>query len=134
MNKVVLIGRLTKDPELRYTAENQTPVAKFTIAVDRAFKRQGQPEADFLQVIVFGKVAENVNKYMKKGRLVGVGGRIQTGSWTDQEGKKHYTTDIVADEVQFLDKGNSSPSESNNEFGSYSDDFHPVDENDDLPF
>jgi single-strand DNA-binding protein len=136
LNRVVLIGRLTKDPELRYTAENQTPVAKFTIAVDRTFKREGQQEADFIPVVVFGKVAENVGRFMKKGRLVAVGGRIQTGSYTDQEGKKRYTTDVIADEVQFLDKGNSNAPSAGGDFGGgYSgDDFHPVDENDDLPF
>jgi len=135
LNRVVLIGRLTKDPDLRYTAGNQTPVARFTIAVDRFSKREGQPDADFIPIIVFGKAADNVGKYMKKGRLVAVGGRIQTGSYTDQEGKKRYTTDVIADEVKFLDKGNNNAPSGGGDFGGgYSEDFHPVDENDDLPF
>lgn len=135
MNKVILIGRLTKDPDLKYTAGNQTPIARFTLAVDRFSKKEGQPDADFISIVVFGKSAENVGKYMKKGRLVAVSGRIQTGSYTDQEGKKRYTTDVIADEVKFLDRGNSSESSSGGDFGGgYTEDFHPVDENDDLPF
>ena len=135
MNKVILIGRLTKDPDLKYTAGNQTPIARFTLAVDRFSKKEGQPDADFIPIVVFGKAAENVGKYMKKGRLVAVSGRIQTGSYTDQEGKKRYTTDVIADEVKFLDRGNNSESSSGGDFGGgYTEDFHPVDENDDLPF
>lgn len=136
MNKVVLIGRLTKDPDLRTIANSQTSIARFTLAVDRFSKKEGQPDADFIPIVVFGKAADNVGKYMRKGRLVGVSGRIQTGSYTDQEGKKRYTTDVIADEVKFLDKGNNTdaPSNEGGFGGGYTEDFHPVDENDDLPF
>lgn len=135
MNKVVLIGRLTKDPDLRYTAGNQTPIARFTLAVGRFSKKEGQPDADFISIVVFGKTADNVSKYIKKGSLVAVSGRIQTGSYTDQEGKKRYTTDVIAEEVKFLDKLNTGAPSSGGDFGGgYTEDFHPVDENDDLPF
>ncbi len=134
LNKVALVGRLTKDPEVRYTADNQTPIAKFTIAVDRTFKREGQPTADFIPIIVFGKSAENCGKFITKGRLVAVSGRIQTRSWDDQEGKRHYATEVIADEVDFLDRGSDSKGQGN--FGGSEDysDFHPAEEEDDLPF
>ena len=131
LNKVALVGRLTKDPEVRYTANNQTPVAKFTIAVGRTFKKDGQPEADFIPVVVWGKQAENCGKYIKKGRLVAISGRIQTRSWDDQEGKRHYATEVIAEEVDFLDKG--SESKGSGEDDSYGD-FHPANDEDDLPF
>jgi single-strand DNA-binding protein len=134
LNKVALVGRLTKDPEVRYAADNQTPIAKFTIAVDRTFKRDGQPTADFLPIVVFGKSAENCGKYIKKGRLVAVSGRIQTRSWDNQEGKRQYATEVIADEVDFLDRGSEGKEQGNaggsGEFG----DFHPAEEEDDLPF
>lgn len=134
MNRVSLVGRLTKDPEVRYTANNQTAVAKFTIAVNRKFKQEGQPDADFIQIVVFGKPAENCGKYISKGRLVSVAGRIQTGSWDDQEGKRHYTTDVIADEVNFLDRGNDSNKGTGSDFNKESGDFYPAGEEDDLPF
>ena len=113
LNRVALVGRLTKDPEVRYTADNQTPIAKFTIAVDRTFKRDGQPSADFIPIIVFGKSAENCGKFIKKGRLVAVSGRLQTRSWDDQDGKRHYATEVIADEVDFLDKGSDAKGQGN---------------------
>jgi len=131
LNKVALVGRLTKDPEVRYTADNQTPIAKFTIAVDRTFKREGQPAADFIPIIVFGKSAENCGKFIKKGRLVAVSGKLQTRSWDDQEGKRHYSTEVLADEVDFLDRGNASE---NQEDADNYDGFQPVDDEDDMPF
>lgn len=109
LNKVALVGRLTKDPEVRYTQE-QTPVVTFSIAVDRTFKKEGQPSADFIPIVVFGKPAENCGKYIKKGRLVAISGRIQTRSWDDQDGKKHYITEVVSDEVDFLDRDNNGQS------------------------
>lgn len=125
MNKVILVGRLTKDPELRYTANNQTPVAKFTLAVNRVFKQEGQPDADFIPIVVWGKQAENCEKYLSKGSLVAVAGRIQTRSW-EQEGKKHFATEIIADEVHFLSKAQTKEE---------NQDFHEVEtEDDDLPF
>jgi single-strand DNA-binding protein len=110
MNKVVLIGRLTKDPELRFTPGNGTAVASFTLAVDRRFKKEGQQEADFVPIVVWGKQAESTANYMSKGKLMGVSGRIQTRSYDAKDGTKRYVTEVVADEVQFLEWGNSSNS------------------------
>jgi single-strand DNA-binding protein len=129
MNKVALVGRLTKDPEVRYTANNQTPVAKFTLAVNRLYKQEGQPDADFIPIVVWGKPAENCGKYIKKGRLVAVSGRIQTRSWDDQEGKRHFATEVTADEVHFLDKATEGQAQQQGQ-----SDFHPAEEEDDLPF
>jgi len=108
MNSVALIGRLTRDPEVRYsTGGNQMAIAKFTIAVDRErTAKEGEQSADFIGITCFGKTAELVEKYMSKGRLVGVTGRIQTGSY-EKDGRKVYTTDVIADRVQFLDRGTS---------------------------
>ena len=105
MNSVALIGRLTKDPEVRYISENQTAVASFTVAIDRPVKAGQEKKADFPRVTIFGKQAENCEKYLAKGRLVGVQGRIQTGSYTNKDGVTVYTTDIIADRVEFLEWG-----------------------------
>ena len=105
MNSVALIGRLTKDPEVRYISENQTAVASFTVAIDRPVKAGQEKKADFPRVTIFGKQAENCEKYLAKGRLVGVQGRIQTGSYTNKDGVTVYTTDVVADRVEFLEWG-----------------------------
>ena len=99
MNSVVLIGRLTRDPETRYTADTQMAVTRFSIAIDRPGKDKG---ADFPNITVFGKTAENCDKYLKKGRMVAIQGRIQTGSYVKNDGTKAYTTDVVADRVEFL--------------------------------
>ncbi len=107
MNSVSLIGRLTRDPEVRYSAGSQTAVAKFTLAVNRPFAKEGEQDADFIGITCFGKTAELVEKYMSKGRQVGVTGRIQTGSY-EKDGRKIYTTDVIADRVEFLDRGNSN--------------------------
>lgn len=101
MNQVVLIGRLTKDPETSVSQSN-TMVSRFTLAVDRDYKRDGDQTADFIRIITFGKTAELVDAYLFKGRQVAVHGRIQTGSYTNKDGQKVYTTDIIADRVQFL--------------------------------
>lgn len=103
MNNAVLIGRLTKDPEMRYIPESQTAVANFTLAVDRPFSKEKQ--ADFIRITVFGKQAENCEKYLEKGRMVAVQGYIKTGSYEKQDGTRVYTTEVVADRVQFLDWG-----------------------------
>ncbi len=107
MNSVSLIGRLTRDPEVRYSAGSQTAIAKFTLAVNRPFAKEGEQDADFIFITCFGKTAELVEKYMSKGRQVGITGRIQTGSY-EKDGQKVYTTDVIADRVEFLDRGNSS--------------------------
>lgn len=107
MNKVFLIGRLTRDPELRYTSSN-IAVATFSIAVDRNFSNAaGEREADFINIVVWRKQAENVKNYMHKGSQVAIDGRIQTRSYDDTDGKKRYVTEVVADNVQFLDSKES---------------------------
>ena len=112
MNKVCLVGRLTAKPELRYTGSN-VAYTRFTVAVNRTFSNsQGQREADFISVIVWRRAAENVANYLDKGSQVSIEGRIQTGSYTDKDGNKRYTTDVVADNVQFLD---SKKQNTNNE-------------------
>ncbi|MBR2833664.1 MAG: single-stranded DNA-binding protein [Bacilli bacterium] len=113
MNRVCLVGRLTAKPELRYTGSN-VAYTRFTVAVNRTFTNaQGQREADFISVIVWRRQAENICNYLDKGSQVSLEGRIQTGSFTDKEGVRKYTTDVVADNVQFLDskkQGSSSAS------------------------
>ncbi len=117
MNSVVLIGRLTRDPELRYTAGSQMAVATFTVAIDRPVRSGGEKQTDFPRVTVFGKQAENCEKYLAKGRLVGVQGRLQTGSYTNKDGATVYTTDVVADRVEFLEWGDRPQGSSQGGFG-----------------
>ena len=105
MNSVVLIGRLTRDPEVRYTAGTQMAVCTFTVAIDRPVRAGAEKQTDFPRVTVFGKQAENCERFLAKGRLVGVQGRIQTGSYTNKDGVTVYTTDVVADRVEFLEWG-----------------------------
>lgn len=107
MNKVFLVGRLTRDPELRYGANNNA-VMRTAIAVDRTFANQnGEREADFINIVAFGNRAETMKKYLTKGSQIAVSGRIQTGSYDDKDGKKVYTTDVIIDEFQFLDSKGS---------------------------
>ena len=104
MNKVILIGRLTRDPEVRYSqGENALAIARYTLAVDRRFKRPGEPEADFINCVAFGKSAEFAEKYLKQGTKMAITGRIQTGSYTNKEGQKVYTTDVVVEEQEFAE-------------------------------
>ncbi len=107
MNSVALIGRLTRDPEVRYTSE-QMAIASFSIAIDRPPRKDGTKDTDFPRITVFGRQAENCEKYLVKGRLVAIQGRIQTGSYTNKNGDKVYTTDVVADRVEFLEWGDRS--------------------------
>lgn len=119
MNKAILIGRLTRDPEVRYTSSNRA-VCQFSIAVDRPFTNQqsGQREADFINVVVWDKRAENVGKYMSKGRLIAVDGRIQTRNYENNEGKRVYVTEVVADNVQFLESKNAVNNSNSSAFDS----------------
>ena len=104
MNKVILMGRLTRDPEVRYgTGENSTAVARYTIAVDRRFKRDGEQSADFIGCVAFGRNAEFAEKYLRQGTKIVLTGRIQTGSYTNRDGQKVYTTDIVVEEQEFAE-------------------------------
>lgn len=110
MNKVVLMGRLTRDPEVRWTqGEKPLCLAKYTLAVDRRFKREGEASADFINCTAFGKSAEFTEKYLRKGTKIAVTGRIQTGSYTNKEGQKVYTTDVVVEEQEFTESKNSAP-------------------------
>lgn len=104
MNKVILLGRLTKDPDVKYTqSENMLAIARYTLAVDRRFKKEGQPSADFINCVAFGKSAEFAEKYMTKGRLFGVIGRIQTRNYENDKKDKVYVTEVVVDEQYFAD-------------------------------
>jgi len=147
MNKVILMGRLTRDPEVRYTQTSNTLVASFSLAVNRRFVRQGEErQADFFNIVAWGKQGEFCSKYFKKGQQVGVIGRLQTRTWDDDKGR-HYITEIVAEEVYFADSrrdGDSSNAAFENAFGSTmpggmdgmvdgASDFE-VSSTDDLPF
>lgn len=104
MNKVILMGRLTRDPEVRYgSGENSTAVARYTIAVDRRFKRDGEQNTDFIGCVAFGRNAEFAEKYLRQGTKIVLTGRIQTGSYTNRDGQKVYTTDIVVEEQEFAE-------------------------------
>ena len=139
MNKVILMGRLTRDPEVRYTqGEQATAVARYTLAVDRRGKNQ-ENSADFIQCVAFGKAGEFAERYLHKGTKIVLTGRIQTGSYTNKEGQRVYTTDIVAEDQEFAESKNAESS------GTYSNqpapapqqkdnEFMSVDENSELPF
>lgn len=107
INRTVIVGRLVADPELRYTP-NGIASCKFRVAVNRPFKNEGEQQADFISCVAWRKQAENLANFMKKGSLIGLEGRIQTGSYEGQDGKRVYTTDVVADSIQFLEPKNTS--------------------------
>ena len=137
MNKVILIGRLTRDVEMRHSASNDTAIARYTLAVNRPFKREGEPEADFLPCVAFNKTAEFAEKYLAKGIRVAIEGRIQTGSYTNSEAKKVYVSEIVVERQEFLEKKirNSQPeanAAANNSGNAYMDMPDGIDE--ELPF
>lgn len=112
MNKVILVGRLTRDPEVRYTqGENPMAIARYTLAVDRRFRRDGEPTADFINCVVFGKSAEFTEKYFRQGLRVSISGRITTGSYTNKDGVKLYTTEVTVEEQEFAES--KAESESN---------------------
>jgi single-strand DNA-binding protein len=139
MNKVILMGRLTRDPELRYTNVNNTAICSFSLAVDRRFSRQGEEkQADFINIVAWDKNAEFCSKYFTKGLKVVVVGRIHTRTWDDNEGKKHYVTEVVAEETHFAEsKKNDSSSTAripDSGGGQQSDGFYPLDDDDELPF
>lgn len=142
INRVILVGRLMKDPEYRQTP-NGVSVATFTLAVNRSFTNsQGEREADFINVVVFRKQAENVNNYLSKGSLAGVDGRIQSRSYENQEGRRVFVTEVVADNVQFMDsKGSNQQKNQSQQRGqapagnnSFANDNNANIDDDDLPF
>ncbi|AOT70527.1 single-stranded DNA-binding protein [Geosporobacter ferrireducens] len=133
MNQVTLIGRLAKDPELRFTAGSGKAVATFTLAVDRPFAKE--KEADFFRVVVWGKTGENCANYLAKGRLVAIQGRLQNNNFETQSGEKRFTTEVVADRVEFLEWGNKNENRGfNNPSNIDIDGFQAIEEDDDIPF
>ena len=134
LNKAILVGNLTKDPELRYTPANGVAVTTFTVAVNRPFtNQQGEREADFIPVVVWRKQAENCANYLNKGSMAAVEGRIQVRSYEDREGQRRWVTEVVADNVQFLSrKGDQSP-EDKGSFGGLKGDEVSIAE-EDVPF
>lgn len=120
MNKVILMGRLTRDPEVRYsTGENSTAVGRFSLAVDRRYKREGEPEADFFNCTTFGKQAEFVEKYLRQGTKVVITGRVQNDNYTNKEGQKVYSVQIIVEEIEFAESKKASENNgSSNQAGS----------------
>ena len=142
MNKVILMGRLTKEPEVRYTQNSNTLVCSFTLAVSRRFTRQGEErQADFINIVAWSKLGEFCQKYYHKGQQVGIIGRMQTRNWEDEQGQKHYITEVVAEEAYFADSkrdGEASSSNFDATFGAMpsvgsGSDFE-ISSGDDLPF
>ena len=136
MNNVVMIGRLTRDPELRFTAGSGKAVATFSIAVDRPFSKN--KEADFFRVVIWGKSGENCANYLAKGRLVAVQGRLQNNNYETNTGEKRYSTEVIADRVEFLEWGNKRENNDFNpqvpDFNDGADGFQAIEDDDDVPF
>lgn len=133
MNKVVLIGRLTKEPELKFTPGKGTAVCTLTLAIDRRVaNKDGQREADFIPIIVWGKQAEAVANYSGKGKMIGVAGRIQTRSYDNKEGRKVFVTEVISEDVQILEWANSRSNSSSS--NSYDDAMEEVEDSGDIPF
>lgn len=133
MNKVVLLGRLTKDVDVRYTQTNNIMVASFSLAVNRRFAKEGEErQADFINVVAWNKTAEFCSKYFKKGQQVGVIGRLQTRNYEDDKGVKHYITEVVAEEVYFADSKKEGTNKS--VLGNSPNEFDPIQDDDELPF
>lgn len=130
MNKTILMGRLTKDPDTRYTQTTNTQVTSFTLAVNRRFAKEEEQQADFINIVAWNKTAEFVSKYFKKGQQVGVIGRIQTRTWDDDQGQKHYITEVIAEEVYFADSKKEGQADTTLDT---TNDFE-ISSSDDLPF
>jgi len=140
MNKVVFIGRLARDPEVRYTQINNTLVCTFALAVSRKGKQEGQPEADFFNIVAWGKTGEFCSKYFKKGQQIGLVGRLQTRNYDDKDGKRVYVTEVIAEEVYFADSKNtaensasSTSAQQSSAEAPFNNNYTPVTD-DDLPF
>lgn len=135
MNKALLMGRLTRDPEVKYTQGAQpTAIARYTLAVDRRFKREGESSADFINCVAFGKSAEFAEKYLRQGTKIAVVGRIQTGSYTNGNGAKVYTTDVVVEEQEFAESKSSNQTQPTPPPMKDSEGFYIPDNMEDLPF
>lgn len=137
MNKVILMGRLTKDPEVRYTQSGEPmAIARYTLAVNKRFKKQGEADADFIPCVAFGKQGEFAEKYLAKGRQIAVVGRLQVCNWEDNEGKKRITTEVVVEEHYFAES-KSEKADKPQSKKQENDGFYPIDddvEDEDLPF
>ncbi|WP_143314543.1 single-stranded DNA-binding protein [Clostridium sp. HBUAS56017] len=135
MNKVIILGRLTADPNLKFTAGTGTAVSRFTVAVNRPFKKE---ETDFINCVSFGKTAETISQYLTKGRQIAVIGNIRTGSYEAQDGSKRYTTDVAVDSFEFIgskDVANNATTQNDAFSGGFGDDITPVEDPDgDMPF
>ena len=137
MNKVILVGRLTRDPEVRYShGDHATAVARYTVAVDRRFKRDGEPTADFIPCVVFGRSAEFAEKYFRQGMRVSISGRIQTGSYTNKDGVKVYTTEVIVEEQEFAESRAESDASKANQRADVGDGFSNIPDgiDEELPF
>ena len=139
MNKVILMGRLTKDPEVRYTQSGEPmAIARYTLAVNKRFKKQGEADADFIPCVAFGKQGEFAEKYLAKGRQIAVVGRLQVRNWEDNEGKKRVTTEVVVEEHYFAEsKSDKSDKPQSKKQDSDTEGFYPIDdsvEDEELPF
>lgn len=138
MNKVILMGRLVRDPEVRYTQSNQPmAIARFTLAVNRRFKRQGEQDADYIPCVAFGKQGEFAEKYFRKGQMVSVVGRLQVRNWDDNNGNKRITTEVVVEEQYFAEKKSNAGDSQKRENDGIGEGFYPIDDDvkdDDLPF
>jgi len=146
MNSVVLIGRLARDPELRFVPGSGQAVANFTMAIDKgltkekkaAFEAEGRPTADFIRIVVWGKQAENCSQYLAKGKMVAIQGSIQTSSYKNNAGETRYTTEVLANRVEFLEWGEYKPSKSGDDDFSFGtgnfEDFQQLEDDDDVPF
>jgi len=140
MNSVILIGRLARDPELRFVPGNGMAVANFSLAIDKnlskekkqEYDNQGRPTADFIRIVVWGKQAENCSQYLSKGKMVAVHGSIQTGSYKSTKGETHYTTEVLANRVEYLEWGERIKKDDDLSF-EFSDDFKEIID-DDVPF
>ena len=143
MNKVILMGRLTRDPEVRYTTNNNTLVCSFSLAVNRRFKQEGQPDADFINIVAWAKTGEFCSKYFTKGQQVAVSGHLQTRSYDDKDGKKVYVTEVIAEDAYFADS-KREPGANNFDMGfnpsaqpsntPSSEGFMAIEEDSNLPF
>lgn len=138
MNKVILMGRLVRDPEVRYTQSNQPmAIARFTLAVNRRFKRQGEQDADYIPCVAFGKQGEFAEKYFRKGQMISVVGRLQVRNWDDNNGNKRITTEVIVEEQYFAEKKSNTENSQKRENDGIGEGFYPIDDDvkdDDLPF
>lgn len=136
MNKVILMGRLTRDPETKYSqAAEPVAVTKYSLAVNRKFKREGEPEADFLNCVAFGKTGEFAGKYFKKGMMVSIIGRLSNNNWTDSNGQKHYSIQVVVEDQYFAESKASFENKQGQTQQGKTEDFYKVEADDDtLPF